>query len=79
MTKTIGAAAFKATCLNLIETMGEDGEAVVITKRGKPVALLSPLSDRAPGSIIGALKGSVQHYDDPFAPALDASDWDAAR
>lgn len=71
MTKTIGAAAFKATCLNLIETMSRDGEPVVITKHGKPVAILSPIRDRVPASIIGALKGSVQHYDDPFSPVIE--------
>ncbi len=78
--KTVGAAEFKANCLNLIEKMVDDGEPIVVTKRGTPVALVSPIrGDGAPASIIGAMKGSVSAYDDPFSPATDASDWDAGR
>ncbi len=78
--KSVGAAEFKAKCLHLIDQMGDDGEPIVITKRGKPVALLTPApgkSDRL--SIIGAIKGTVLHYDDPFLPAIDAEEWDATR
>jgi prevent-host-death family protein len=80
MTKSVGAAEFKAKCLNLIEQMSDDGEPVLITKRGKPVAVLSPLPSTAKRqSIIGAMKGSVSAYDDPFSPVSDLQDWDAAR
>ncbi|MFL5017188.1 MAG: type II toxin-antitoxin system Phd/YefM family antitoxin, partial [Rhizobium sp.] len=41
MSKTVGAAEFKAKCLNLIDRMGKDDESIVITKRGRPVAVLS--------------------------------------
>ena len=80
MAKTIGAAEFKATCLRVIKQIGRDGEPVTITNRGRPVAVLSPAP--APGkrsSIIGAMRGSVLAYDDPFAPATDPSDWHAAQ
>jgi prevent-host-death family protein len=78
--KAIGAAEFKAKCLYLIDQMADDGEPIVITKRGKPVAVLSPIADAAkPTSIIGAMKGSVLNYDDPFSPAIVADDWDASR
>jgi prevent-host-death family protein len=78
--KAIGAAEFKAKCLNLIDQMADDGEPIVITKRGKPVAVLSPIPE-ATGhtSIIGAMKGSVLNYDDPFSPAIAADEWDASR
>ena len=39
----MGAADFKATCLRVIKQMGEDGEPVTITNRGRPVAVLAPL------------------------------------
>ncbi|MBW9062816.1 type II toxin-antitoxin system Phd/YefM family antitoxin [Rhizobium herbae] len=78
--KAIGAAEFKAKCLHLIEQMADDGEPIVITKRGKPVAVLSPIA-AASGrtSIIGAMKGTVLAYDDPFSPAVAADEWDASR
>lgn len=78
--KAIGAAEFKAKCLNLIDQMSDDGESIIITKRGKPVAVLSPVAETAaPASIIGAMKGSVLAYDDPFSPAVASDEWDANR
>ena len=80
VSKTIAAAAFQAKCLRIINQMGEDGEPVTITNRGRPVAVLSPVrpqdEDR---SIVGAMKGSVLAYDDPFRPAVDPADWEDAR
>lgn len=78
--KSIGAAEFKAKCLNLIDQMANDAEPIVITKRGKPVAVLSPIQDASGHvSIIGAMKGSVLTYDDPFSPVIASSEWDAAN
>lgn len=78
--KTIGAAEFKARCLRVIGRMNKDREPVTITNRGRPVAVLSPLpAVNEQSSIIGALRGSVLTYDDPFLPALDPSDWTALR
>ncbi|MXX16924.1 MAG: type II toxin-antitoxin system Phd/YefM family antitoxin, partial [Gammaproteobacteria bacterium] len=34
---------FRARCLRVIGQMGKDREPVTITKRGRPVAMLSPL------------------------------------
>ena len=80
MTKTVGAAEFKARCLRLINEMREDGEPITITKRGRAVAVLTPAprSEEKP-PLLGALRGSVLVYDDPFLPAADPSDWVAAR
>jgi prevent-host-death family protein len=78
--KAVGAAEFKAKCLNLIEQMTGDGEPIIITKRGKPVAILSLVPEIAANiSIIGAMKGSVLSYDDPFSPVVEAGEWDANR
>ena len=80
MGQTIAAAAFQAKCLRIINELREDGEPVTITNRGKPVAVLSPVRpERETRSIIGAMKGSVLAYDDPFGPAIDPSEWGAMR
>lgn len=78
MIKVIGAAEFKARCLRVINQMNEDGKPVTITRRGRPVAVLHPVAppDERP-SIIGAMRGSVLAYHDPFRPAADPSDWSA--
>ncbi len=78
--KTIAATAFKAGCLRVIRQLGRDREPVTITRRGHPVAVLSPLPDAGkPSSIIGAMQGSVLSYDAPFEPAADPVDWATLR
>jgi prevent-host-death family protein len=42
--KTIGAGEFKAKCLALLDEVNESHETFVVTKRGVPVAKLSPVS-----------------------------------
>ena len=80
MAKSMGAAEFKAACLRVIRQMGQDGEPVTITNRGRPVAVLTPPpSSQERPSIIGAMRGSVLRYDDPFLPAADPGDWTATR
>ena len=79
MTKQVPATAFKAECLRLIDEMREDGETVIVTKHGKPVAMVSPLRQDETGGIVGALSGSVLRYDDPFAPAVEDDAWNALR
>lgn len=80
MERTIGAAEFKAVCLRIIDEMNRDHKPVTITKRGKPVAVLSPIeNERKPASIWGAMAGTVLRYDEPFAPAASPTDWNAVR
>jgi len=56
--KTIGAAEFKAHCLQILDNV--DPEGIVITKRGKPVARLLPAEKpRSHAHLIGILKGEV--------------------
>jgi prevent-host-death family protein len=79
--KTVAAAEFKATCLRLIDEMNVDGQPITVTKRGKPVAVLAPIQGAETGKngIVGIMAGSVLGYDDPFAPAIDPSEWDALK
>ena len=71
--RTIGAAAFKARCLALLDRVGRTGESLVITKRGKPVARVVP-ARRTP---VASLHGSVTVRGDIVGPILDR--WDADR
>ena len=56
--KKIGAGAFKATCLELMDQVRERQVEYVITKRGKPVARLVPVDATAP-SPFGFMRGPV--------------------
>lgn len=81
MTKTVGVAVFRKTCARLIAQVSEEREPITITKHGRPVALLAPVPppDDEARRFIGALKGTVLGYDDPFAPAADPAEWNAVR
>jgi len=71
--KTIAAAAFKARCLALLDEVGATREALVVTKRGRPVARLVP--DETP--MRKPLRGSVRIRGDIVTPVGEA--WDAER
>ncbi len=77
MGKIMEVADFEAACLQVVRQMGRDGEPVTITNRGRPVAVLTPpepgVGDRP--SIVGAMRGTVLRYDEPFLPAANPSDW----
>ena len=52
--KQMGAAEFNATCPRVIKQMGEDGEPVTITNRGRPVTVLAPLPPASAARPAGA-------------------------
>jgi prevent-host-death family protein len=70
---SVGAAHFKAHCLAILDRVAHTGEAVVVTKRGRPVARVVPARQAGHGS----LRGSVTVRGDIVAPMLDA--WEADR
>ncbi|HWE83364.1 MAG TPA: type II toxin-antitoxin system Phd/YefM family antitoxin [Terracidiphilus sp.] len=61
--RTIAAGQFKAKCLAILDEVNESGEAVVVTKRGKPVARVTAYDETAPrenpDSIFGFMRGMV--------------------
>lgn len=69
--KTIAAAKFKQQCLAILDRVGPDG--LVITKHGKPVAKVIPVSADS-GELIGSLKGKLLIHGDIFSTGLK---WDA--
>ena len=79
-TRQVSAAEFKAKCLRIIQEMGSDGRSVTITRRGRPVAVLSPppVEGEAP-PFLGMMRGTVLVYEAPLAPAASPSDWAALR
>ncbi|HEY9778088.1 MAG TPA: type II toxin-antitoxin system prevent-host-death family antitoxin [Planktothrix sp.] len=70
----IWASQFKTLCLKLMEDVQRSRIAIVITKRGKPIAKLVPFEDGAP-KIYGFLAGSVKIHGDLITP-IDGQ-WEA--
>lgn len=64
---TIPAAVFQAKCLKLMDEVARTGRPVVITKRGRPVAQLTPVP-AASRSLFGYMKHTVSIKGDLIAP-----------
>ena len=75
---TVKASEFKAKCLALMDEVARSGEAIVITKNGKPLVELAPLSTTGTRGFYGSWKNRIQIHGDLLQP-LDADDWDALR
>ena len=74
--RTIAAGEFKAKCLKLLDEVAETREAIIVTKFGKPVAKLVPMS-KGNVDIIGAMRGTVLWEGDIISP-IDV-EWDAMQ
>jgi prevent-host-death family protein len=72
--KTMTAGAFKANCLAVMDEVQAKRETVVITKRGKPVAKLVPISLDI-DEIFGFLAGKAKITGDIVSPALSPEEW----
>jgi len=72
--KTIPAGQFKARCLAIMDEVQAKRQAVVITKRGKPVAKLVPV-EKEKDDIFGFLKGKIKVTGDVVSPALTPEEW----
>lgn len=76
MGKMIGAAEFKKNCLRIISDIEQGGEAVTVTKRGRPVATMGPVEHKQRRSLIGLMKNDAYRFDDPESPVYDKP-WNA--
>ena len=75
-TKTVPAGQFKVHCLAIMDEVAAKRQAIVITKRGKPVAKLVPV-EKEKDDIFGFLKGKgkIEIKGDIIAPALTPEEW----
>lgn len=76
--KSIPAGQFKARCLRLMDEVNSTREALVITKKGRPVVKLVPAESR-PEDIFGCLRNEVEIVGDILAPVVPAEDWEVLR
>jgi prevent-host-death family protein len=65
MEKQIAATEFKARCLKILDELESQG--IVITKRGQPVAKLTPIRVMDNSKLIGSMKGKVVIKGDIFS------------
>lgn len=74
--RQISVTELKAKCLRIINEMNRDGGMLTITRRGRPVAVLSPVlaADQEIPPFIGMMQGTVLKYEEPFEAAALPSD-----
>ena len=73
--RSISASEFKAKCLHLLEEIATDGESIIITKRGRPMARVTPATAparplRASWKTTVRILGDVVHFN-------TAGDWES--
>ncbi len=62
---------FKAKCLQIFDQLGADG--IIIEKRGKPVAKVTPIRTNN-SEWIGSMKGKIEIHGDIMSTGIK---WDA--
>lgn len=75
-TKTMPAGEFKVHCLAVMDEVQAKRQAVIITKRGKPVAKLVPV-EKEKDEIFGFFKGKgkIEIKGDIVSPAFTPEEW----
>lgn len=71
----ISAGEFKAKCLKLMDEVASTRVPVVITKRGRPVAMMVPVVSKKASPLFGYMAGTVSVRGDIVAP-IDV-EWEA--
>lgn len=66
------ATEFKAKCLKLLDNL--DPKGITLTKRGRPIAKVTPIPATNNAKLIGSLKGKVAIKGDIFSTGIK---WDA--
>ena len=74
-TATIPAGEFKSRCLKLLDEVAEKRQTLIVTKRGRPVAQISPIPKK--GGFIGSMEGTGEILGDIISP-IDV-EWEAMK
>jgi prevent-host-death family protein len=70
--KTIAATEFKAKCLAILDELGPNG--IVVTKHGRPIAKILPVSPEGNERFLGAMRTKIKIHGDILTTGLN---WNA--
>lgn len=72
-------STFKAKCIEVLNAVHDQGESVVVTRRGKPLARIVPVSAPGPvGRKLGATPGEMTILGD-IVHADFSEDWESLQ
>ena len=66
--QTMAISQFKAQALKILDQIAQNNETVIITKRGKPLAQITPYHEPTSISTPGQLADTLVFEDDIIAP-----------
>ena len=78
--REVSISEFKAKCLELLERVRKTKQPIRITRRGKPVAEIRPVTevmDRK--KWFGSMKNTLEITGDIVSPANDEDEWEVLR
>jgi prevent-host-death family protein len=77
--KSVAISTFKARCLALLEHVARTGEPLLVTKRGKPLARVTPGDHSRSSSPQETLRHTVETLADIVIPVVSPEAWHASR
>lgn len=76
--QTIAVSEFKATCLKLLDRLSKTRQNLIITKKGKPIAMVVPPPPQKKHSLFGLFKNDLSITGDIVSP-LGEEDWEVYK
>lgn len=73
--KTIPISEFRRRCLSLLPEIAEGGGEIVVTRRGRPLAVVSPIRQGESAGMYGLYSDGDIVYPDPTAPYYSDGEW----
>ena len=79
MPEKVTISKFKATCLRLLDNVKKTGHPLLVTRKGEPIALVTPPPPPKSRAWLGSMKDTVKITGDIISPALDEKYWEVLR
>ena len=78
--EVVTISKFKATCLALLNKVKRTGQPILVTRRGEPIALVSPPPEpEKPDSWLGMFQSRGKIVGDIVPPILDQTVWEVLK
>lgn len=74
--RSIPISEFRQKCLSLLPEIAEEGGEIVVTRRGRPLAVVSPIRQGGRAALYGLYSDGNIVHPDPTAPYYSAGEWE---
>jgi prevent-host-death family protein len=73
----VAISEFKAKCLALLDRVQKTKEPILVTRFGKPIAEVVPVSPTSNREWLGSMAGTAEIVGDVISPVIDEGDIEA--